>query len=101
MVTVSFDKNTYSPLFTDEAEAKLFESELLDTVNDFNVNGTDKSVRKKILFANPADCTVSCNFNTANSTKKWEMVAKLSSPEETEAFFKDIKFVIYGPMPSI
>ena len=101
VVTVSFDSNTYSVLFSDANEANFFANELIATVDDFNVNGRAKAVRKKAMFANPTDCTVSMNFNTANSTKKWEMVAKLSSVEELNEFFKDLKFAIYGPMPSI
>lgn len=100
-VTVRFDDNTYSVQFTDNNEANLFKDELIDTVNDFNVNGRDKCKRKKSMFADPKTCSVSLNFDTDNSNKKWKMKATLSSAEEMNAFFKDVKFAIYGPMPGI
>ena len=100
-VTVNFDDHSYSLRFADENEAKFFANELMETVEDFNVNGRENCKRKKSMFANPKDCAVSLNFNTDNCTKKWEMVARLESVEEMNAFFKDVKFAIYGPMPSI
>lgn len=101
VVTVCFDSNTYYALFTDANEANLFTNELIATVNDFKVNGINKATRKKAIIANPANCTVSMNFNITNSTNKWEIVAKLSSVEEMNAFFKDVSFAIYGPTATI
>lgn len=53
------------------------------------------------MFLNPEDCTVSMNFDTKASVAKWVMKAKLSSVAETTQFYKDLKFAIYGPMPSL
>lgn len=92
---------TYALSFTDEAEAKLFVSELAATQEDFINNGRDKAERKKALFLNPEDCTVSMNFNTKARAAKWAMKARLSSVAEATQFYKDLKFAIYGPMPSL
>ena len=40
-------------------------------------------------------------FDTKASVAKWVMKAKLSSVAETTQFYKDLKFAIYGPMPSL
>lgn len=41
------------------------------------------------------------NFDTKASAAKWVMKAKLSSAAEATQFYKDLKFAIYGPMPSL
>ena len=92
---------TYALSFNDEAEAKLFISELAATQEDFITNGRDKAKRKKAMFLNPEDCTVSMNFDTKASTAEWTMKARLSSVAEATQFYKDLKFAIYGPMPSL
>ena len=101
-VIAKFDSSRdYTLSFKDEAEAELFTAELSATQEDFWKNGRDNAVRKKSLFANPSDCTVCMNFDTDNYSEKWPMKAKLKSVDEMDSFFKDVKFAIYGPMPSI
>ena len=95
------DECTYALSFSDEAEAQLFVSELAETQEDFITNGRDNAKRKKAMFLNPEDCTVSMNFDTKASAAKWVMKAKLSSAAEATQFYKDLKFAIYGPMPSL
>lgn len=92
---------TYALSFADEAEAKLFVSEFTATQEDYIINGKDKATRKKAMFLNPNDCTVSMNFDTKARAADWVMKAKLSSVAEATNFFKDLKFAIYGPMPSL
>lgn len=102
MVMANYDNSrTYALSFKDEVEAQFFMSELSAAQDDYNVNGRDKAERKKSMFANPEDCSVSMNFNTANTTEKWTMKAILKSVTEMNDFYKDVKFAIYGPMPSI
>ena len=92
---------TYVLSFLDEAEAQLFVSELVKTQEDFITNGRDNAKRKKAMFLNPEDCTVSMNFDTKASAAEWVMKAKLSSVEEATQFYNDLKFAIYGPMPNL
>ncbi len=92
---------TYALSFADEAEAQLFVSELAETQEDYNINGKDNAKRKKAIFLNPEDCTISMNFDTKASTEKWTMKAKLSSVAEATQFFKNLSFAIYGPLPSL
>lgn len=95
------DERSYTLNFSNEKEAQFFESELIATQDDFWTNGRDNAVRKKSMFADPKDCTLSMNFDTANSTEKWTMVATLASVDELNQFYADLKFAIWGPMPGI
>lgn len=92
---------TYALSFTDEDEAQLFVSELAETQEDYNINGRDNAKRKKSIFLNPEDCTISMNFDTNASTEKWTMKAKLSSVAEATQFYKNLRFAIYGPLPNL
>ena len=67
---------TYALSFADEVEAQLFVSELAETQEDYNINGKDNAKRKKAIFLNPEDCTISMNFDTKASTEKWRMSGK-------------------------
>lgn len=102
--TVTADYNgerSYTLRFANEEKAKFFMSELSATQEDFKVNGRDNAVRKKSIFMEPADCSVSMNFNTENSSEKWPMKVALGSVSEMRQFYADIKFAVWGPMPSI
>ena len=94
------DSHTYALSFRDEAEAEFFDKEIDATQTDFWTNGRDKATRKKSMFIDPAESSVSMNFNVDESCTKWPMKAKLSSGEEAKAFYSDIKAAIWGPMPS-
>ncbi|MEI3411711.1 MAG: hypothetical protein V8S04_06820 [Clostridia bacterium] len=83
---------TYALSFSDEAEAQLFVSELAETQEDFITNGRDNAKRKKAMFLNPEDCTVSMNFDTKASAAKWVMKAKLSSAAEATHIFATINY---------
>lgn len=100
-VMANYDKSrTYVLSFRDEAEAEFFVSELAITQKDFWTNGRDKAKRKKSMFANPTECTISMNFNIAKGDTKWTIKAGLASEAETKAFYIDVKYAIWGPMPS-
>lgn len=94
------NSHTYALSFKTEAEAEFFVSELSATQKDFWTNGRENAKRKKSMFVNPTECTVSMNFNTAESDTKWTMKAKLVSEAETKAFYADVKYAIWGPMPN-
>ncbi len=95
------DERSYTLNFSNEKEAEFFESELKATQDDFWTNGRDDAVRKKTIFSDPKTCTLSMNFDTANIAEKWPMVATLASIDELNKFYADLKFAIWGPMPSI
>lgn len=99
-VMANYDNSyTYVLFFKDEAEAEFFVSELAATQEDFWTNGRDKAKRKKSMFVNPTECSISMNFNIAESDKEWTMKARLASETEAKAFYADAKYAIWGPMP--
>lgn len=101
-VMAEFNKEgAYLLSFADKEEAIFFERELMATQQDLKENGRDHAKRKKSIFLNPADCSVSMNFDTENTTKKWTMRAELQSSAEAVDFFNDIQTAIYGPMVSL
>ena len=61
---------------------KKFESELNATQVDFWKNGRDNAVRRKSMHADPLDCSVSVNFDTANCTEKWSFKVALANVDE-------------------
>ena len=95
------DERSYTLGFSSEDEAKNFESELNTTQVDFWKNGRDDAVRKKSMYADPLDCSVSVNFDTANCTEKWPFKVFLANVSEMNQFYADLKFALWGPMPSI
>lgn len=100
-VMASYDNShMYVLSFETEAEAEFFINELSATQEDFLTNGKENAKRKKSMIVNPNECTVSMNFNTAESATKWTMKAKLASEAETTAFYADVKYAIWGPMPN-
>lgn len=100
-VMANYDNShMYDLSFKTEAEAEFFVSELAATQKDFWTNGRENAKRKKSMFANPTECTVSMNFNTTESDTKWTMTANLVSEAEAKAFYADVKYAIWGPMPS-
>ena len=95
------DERSYTLNFSNEKEAQFFESELIATQDDFWTNGRDAAIRKKSMFSDPKTCKISMNFDTANISEKWPMVATLSSADELKQFYADLRFAIWGPMPSV
>ena len=93
------DSRTHELSFRDEAEAEFFAKEIDATQTDFWTNGRDKATRKKSMFMDPAESSVSMNFNVDESSTKWPMKAHLSSGEDAKAFYSDVKSAIWGPMP--
>ena len=99
-VMAKTETRTYALSFKDEADAKSFMSELSATQEDLSTLGRDHCVRKKYLFANPAEGIVRVNMNTRNSASK-KMELTLEPGAETSAFFEDLKVAIFGRMPAI
>lgn len=99
-VMAKFDNSrTYVLSFKDDTEADFFIKELDATQKDFWANGRENAKRKKSMIVNPTECTVSMNFNTAGTDKEWTMKANLTSETEAKAFYSDVKYAIWGPMP--
>lgn len=86
---------------------KISKRNFLDDYAHYTSNEVDMTLSGKYLYKYPKftidyeDCTVSMNFDTKASAAKWVMKAKLSSAAEATQFYKDLKFAIYGPMPSL